>query len=75
MLNMILSVILTISRLISYVFGGKGSTYYIFDGVGNDVNNIATGANNAGKGFSNANKEAKELAKTIAGFDQLNIIR
>ena len=75
MLNMILSVILTISRLISYVFGGKGSTYYILGDMGDDVGNIATGANNAGKGFSNANKEAKELAKTIAGFDQLNIIR
>ena len=75
MLNMILGVLLNIHQLISKVFGGK---VYAFPGlheVGNDVNNIASGANNAGEGFSNANKEAKELAKTIAGFDQLNIIR
>lgn len=74
MLNMILSVLLTISQLISKVFGGKGYASLGLHEVGNDVNNIAGGANNAGKGFSNANKEAKELAKTIAGFDQLNII-
>ena len=75
MLNMILGLLLNIHQLISKVFGGK---VYAFPGlheVGNDVNNIASGANNAGEGFSNANKEAKELAKTIAGFDQLNIIR
>lgn len=75
MLNMILSVLLTISQLISKVFGGKGYVALGLHEVGNGVNNIASGANNAGKGFSNANKEAKELAKTIAGFDQLNIIR
>ena len=74
MLNMILSVLLTISQLISKVFGGKGYASLGLHEVGNDVNNIAGGANNIGKGFSNANKEAKELAKTIAGFDQLNII-
>lgn len=74
MLNMILSVLLTISQLISKVFGGKGYVALGLHEAGNDVNNIASGANNAGKGFSNANKEAKELAKTIAGFDQLNII-
>ena len=75
MLNMILSVLLTIHQLISKVFGGKVYSYAGLHEVGNDVNNIASGANNAGEGFSNANKEAKELAKTIAGFDQLNIIR
>lgn len=74
MLNMILSVLLTISQLISKVFGGKGYVALGLHEAGNGVNNIASGANNAGKGFSNANKEAKELAKTIAGFDQLNII-
>lgn len=75
MLNMILGALLSISRLISEVFGGVVYTALGFRTLGNDVNNIASGANNAGKGFSNANKEAKELAKTIAGFDQLNIIR
>lgn len=74
MLNMILSVLLTIHQLISKVFGGKVYMALELHKVGEDVNNIAGGANNAGKGFSNANKEAKELAKTIAGFDQLNII-
>lgn len=75
MLNMILGALLNISRLISEVFGGVVYTALGFRTLGNDVKNIASGANNAGEGFSNANKEAKELAKTIAGFDQLNIIR
>lgn len=75
MLNMILGALLNISRLISEVFGGVVYTALGFRTLGNDVGNIASGANNAGKGFSDANKEAKELAKTIAGFDQLNIIR
>ena len=74
MLNMILGALLSISRLISEVFGGVVYTALGFHTLGDDVKNIAGGANNAGKGFSNANKEAKELAKTIAGFDQLNII-
>ena len=74
MLNMILGALLTIHQLISKVFGGKVYASLGLHEVGNDVGNIASGANNAGKGFSDANKEAKELAKTIAGFDQLNII-
>ena len=42
--------------------------------ISTNVDNINSGAGNIGKSMDKANKSAKELKRTIMGFDELNIL-
>lgn len=76
LLNKILSSAVAVVNALAKVFGGTGIKGITFSSGQAAVNagNLATNAVNAADGFSAANDEAKALSKTIAGFDELNIL-
>lgn len=49
---------------------GKGGT----SGTAKEVNNISSGIGGIGSGLDNANKSAKKLKGTLAGFDEMNVL-
>lgn len=72
-LNEMLASLISIANAFAKVFGGKGiqkSTSTVSSGIGD----IADSAGDASGSIEDTNEQAKELAKTIAGFDELNIL-
>lgn len=63
---------------IGALFGGSGSTSEIVKQTGSASDNLAGAASSAGDTASNlgdAAGEAKKLAKTLAGFDEMNVLK
>ena len=50
---------------------GKGGT----SGTAKEVNNISSGIGDVGSGLDSANKSAKKLKGTLAGFDEMNVLQ
>lgn len=72
-LNQLLSMLISIANSIAATFGGKGiqqSTASVSSSLG-DINQ-SVGDTSAG--LNDANTSAKKLAKTLAGFDELNVL-
>jgi hypothetical protein len=72
-LNELLGNLINVANAIAATFGGSGiqeSTASVSSSIG-DINNSIGDTEN---GLNNANTSAKKLAKTIAGFDELNIL-
>lgn len=76
LLNKILSSAVAIVNALAKVFGGTGIKAVSFSAGQASTNtaNLANNAVNASDGFADANDNAKALKKTIAGFDELNIL-
>ena len=72
-LNNMLASLIAVANAMAKAFGGKGiesSTGKVSSSIGD----IADGASDAAGGFDDANASAKALAKTVAGFDELNVL-
>lgn len=50
---------------------GKGGA----SGTTKEVNNISSGIGDVGSGLDSANKKAKKLKGTLAGFDEMNVLQ
>ena len=76
LLNKVLGLAISVANALSQAFGGKkikeSST-----SVGNmasGMGDIASGAEDTSSGLDSADKSAKKLKRTLAGFDQLNVL-
>ncbi len=72
-LNQMLSSLIAVANAMAKAFGGKGLES-ASGKVESSVGNIASGTEDATTGFEDTTAAAKELAKTVAGFDELNIL-
>ena len=72
-LNEMLATLINITNAMAMAFGGDGIEKTSAN-VSSSVGDLNDSANGTADGFENANTEAKKLAKTIAGFDELNIL-
>lgn len=72
-LNEMLGSLIAVANAMARAFGGKGIESST-GSVASSVGNIANGAEDAAGGFDNATSSAKKLSKTLAGFDELNIL-
>lgn len=68
-LNQMLASLIAVANAIAKAFGGSG----ISSSTG-QVEDLNASIGDTGTGFEDANTEAKKLAKTIAGFDELEIL-
>ena len=68
-LNQMLASLIAVANAIAKTFGGSG----ISSSTG-QVEDLNASIGDTGTGFEDANTEAKKLAKTIAGFDELEIL-
>lgn len=72
-LNSMLSSLISVGNAIAKLWGGKGITN-LSTSVSTDLGNAAGSAGDLNSGLDNSNASAKKLAKTIAGFDELNVL-
>ena len=72
-LNSMLSSLISVGNAIAKLWGGKGITN-LSTSVSTDLGNAAGSAGDLSSGLDNSNASAKKLAKTIAGFDELNVL-
>lgn len=72
-LNSMLSSLISVGNAIAKLWGGKGITS-LSTSVSTDLGNAAGSAGDLNSGLDNSNASAKKLAKTIAGFDELNVL-
>ena len=68
-LNQMLSVLISIGNSITKIIGGKTTNK-----METNVKNTADSAADLNTGLEDANNQAKELSRTIAGFDEINIL-
>ena len=74
--NKLLSLAISVANAIATAFGGKkikDSSASVSNMAGG-MNNVASGAKDTSTGLDNANKSASKLKRTLAGFDQLNVL-
>ena len=72
-MNNLLASLIAVANAMAKAFGGKGIES-ASGKVSSSVGDIADGAGDIGSGFDDANDSAKALAKTVAGFDELNVL-
>lgn len=68
-LNEMLSYLISIGNAFASVFGGSGIKQ-----ISTNVSSVADSAGDIGAGFEEANGSAQKLQKTLAGFDELNVL-
>lgn len=74
-LNKILSAAVSVVNAIAKIFGGEGiASVGTKGGGGSGLGDLSDDAGNLGKNLGGANKKAKELKATIAGFDELEVL-
>jgi hypothetical protein len=73
LMNNLLASLIAVANAMAKAFGGKGIES-ASGKVSSSVGDIADGAGDIGSGFDDANDSAKALAKTVAGFDELNVL-
>ena len=72
-LNAMLSSLISVGNAIAKLWGGKGITN-LSTSVSTDLGNAAGSAGDLSSGLDDSNASAQKLAKTIAGFDELNVL-
>lgn len=75
-LNQMLSALISVGNAIAKLFGGKSITSLStsVSNVSSGMGDAASGARDLGSGLDDSNASAQKLAKTIAGFDELNVL-
>lgn len=68
-LNQMLASLISIGNAITKVFGGK-----ITNSMSTTIKDTAGSAGDLDTGLDDANESAKKLSRTIAGFDELNVL-
>lgn len=68
-LNQMLASLISIGNAIVKVFGGKTT-----NNMSTTIKDSASSAGDLDAGLGNANESAKKLSRTIAGFDELNVL-
>ena len=72
-LNTVLSYIISIANAISKVFGGSGISSSV-GSASDSAKDLSAGAGSTADNLNKANSSAKKLKKTLAGFDELNVL-
>lgn len=72
-LNTVLSYIISIANAISKVFGGSGISSSV-KSASDSAKDLSAGAGSTADNLNKANSSAKKLKKTLAGFDELNVL-
>lgn len=72
-LNSMLSSLISVGNAIAKLWGGKGITS-LSTSVSTDLGSAAGSAGDLSSGLDDSNASAQKLAKTIAGFDELNVL-
>lgn len=72
-LNTMLASLISIANSMSKAFGGKGIEKTAST-VSSSVEDMNSQVDDTAGGFDQANKEAKKLERTLAGFDELNVL-
>ena len=72
-LNTMLASLISIVNSMSKAFGGKGIEKTAST-VSSSVEDMNSQVDETAGGFDQANKEAKKLERTLAGFDELNVL-
>lgn len=73
-LNALLSFIISIGRAIGSLFGKKTGMVKTISDANTITGGLAGKADSVGDGFEKANQSAKKLQRTIAAFDELNVL-
>lgn len=68
-LNQMLASLISIGNAITKVFGGKTT-----NNMSTTIKDSASSAGDLDTGLDDANESAKKLSRTIAGFDELNVL-
>jgi len=68
-LNQMLASLISIGNAITKVFGGK-----VTNSMSTTIKDTAGSAGDLDTGLDDANESAKKLSRTIAGFDELNVL-
>lgn len=68
-LNQMLASLISIGNAITKVFGGKTT-----NNMSTTIKDLAGSAGDLDAGLGDANESAKKLSRTIAGFDELNVL-
>ena len=74
--NKLLSLAISVANAVATAFGGKkikDSSASVSNMAGG-MSDVASGAEDTSTGLDNANKSANKLKRTLAGFDQLNVL-
>ena len=76
LLNKVLSSAISVANALSQAFGGKKikESSTSVSNMASGMGDIASGAEDTSSGLDSADKSAKKLKKTLAGFDQLNVL-
>lgn len=76
LLNKVLSSAISVANALSQAFGGKKikESSTSVSNMANGMGDIASGAEDTSSGLESADKSAKKLKRTLAGFDQLNVL-
>ena len=76
LLNKVLSSAISVANALSQAFGGKKikESSTSVSNMASGMGDIASGAEDTSSGLESADKSAKKLKKTLAGFDQLNVL-
>ena len=73
-LNALLSFIISIGRAIGSLFGKKTGMVKTISDANTITGGLADKADSVSDGFEKANQSAKKLQRTIAAFDELNVL-
>ena len=76
LLNKVLGLAISVANSLSQAFGGKKikESSTSVSNMASGMSDIASGAEDTSSGLESADKSAKKLKKTLAGFDQLNVL-
>ena len=76
LLNKVLGLAIGVANALSQAFGGKKikESSTSVSNMANGMGDIASGAEDTSSGLDSADKSAKKLKRTLAGFDQLNVL-
>lgn len=69
MINLLVSKLITLANVIAEAFGGTG-----IEEIKNSTSSGADSTSDMASNLSDSNDEAKQLKKTLAGFDELNVL-
>ena len=76
LLNKVLGLAIGVANALSQAFGGKKikESSTSVSNMASGMGDIASGAEDTSSGLESADKSAKKLKRTLAGFDQLNVL-
>ena len=76
LLNKVLGLAISVANALSQAFGGKKikESSTSVSNMASGMSDIASGAEDTSSGLDSADKSAKKLKRTLAGFDQLNVL-